>query len=329
MSQAMSALNKTRKTPERATGFEREQLRFFLSQGDLATTLATLNPSLAWLPVLSQMKLVQSERQLVSWIERNFADIDAVEDVVANLRFFGPQMANLLEYPLNTQAGRLPPLLEKCWRLIIRHMRTAKHGLLQDDWFEIAPRIKRGETSAELLERLAEALRPKLRLSKRILVGDANEEVPEHPWQVMSIDYELDDDLTGEEVLSHWPGDAVTEADAKLLSRLTDMLSAALEDAADVGVEGNKGYGTSDWDVPSIAQHEQNQHRSGFQAIVRVMAEVWERLAAKSAALALAFVRDWGNRPIPVDASAGALRLRQSCGASGACVRYADRNSPR
>ena len=38
-------------TPDNATAFEREQLGFFLSQGDLATMLATLNPSLAWLPI--------------------------------------------------------------------------------------------------------------------------------------------------------------------------------------------------------------------------------------------------------------------------------------
>ena len=78
-----------RKTPEDATDFEREQLRFFLSGSDLRTTLATLNPSIAWLPVLSQMKLIRGETELAPWIERNFDDVDAVRDVVANIRFLG------------------------------------------------------------------------------------------------------------------------------------------------------------------------------------------------------------------------------------------------
>lgn len=43
-----------KRTPEDVTEFEREQLRFFLAGDDLATTLATINPSLAWLPVLSE-----------------------------------------------------------------------------------------------------------------------------------------------------------------------------------------------------------------------------------------------------------------------------------
>jgi hypothetical protein len=93
-----------KKTPVDATLFEREQLRFFLSGGDVAATLSEFNPSLAWLPVLSEMKLIESENQLIAWIERNFADVDAVRDVVANIHFFGPETASFLEFRLNNQA---------------------------------------------------------------------------------------------------------------------------------------------------------------------------------------------------------------------------------
>src|SRR5690348_2138934 len=87
-----------KKTPKDASDFEREQLRFFLSSEDLAATLANVNPSLAWLPLLSEMKLIQDERQLIAWVERNFSDTDAVRDVVENLHFFGPETARLLEF---------------------------------------------------------------------------------------------------------------------------------------------------------------------------------------------------------------------------------------
>src|SRR5947209_7834088 len=97
-----------KKTPADATPFEREQLRFFLSDGDLAGTLAAINPSLAWLPVLSEMKLIQNETQLISWIERNFTDLDAIRDVVTNIQFFGPETATFLEYRLNAHIPNLP-----------------------------------------------------------------------------------------------------------------------------------------------------------------------------------------------------------------------------
>src|SRR5713101_2994765 len=94
MTHSIKAKAPGKKTPADATPFEREQLRFFLSGGDLAATLSEVNPSLAWLPVLSEMKLIQSETQLIAWIERNFGDADAVRDVVANIHFFGPETAN-------------------------------------------------------------------------------------------------------------------------------------------------------------------------------------------------------------------------------------------
>jgi hypothetical protein len=282
-----------KKTPGDASEFEREQLRFLLSDGDVTTTLATINPSLAWLPVLQQMRLIQSAHQLANWIERNFTDSNAIRDVVENLQFFNAETASLLESRLNGQAETLPPLLLKCWRLIIRNMKESKQGLLQNEWYEIAPQIARGEHSATLLERVAETLRPKLKLSKRLSLFSEVREPPEYPSDLMSIAYEVDDYLSADDVLQAWPENATAENDCRLISQTTVALEAALEDATEVGVEANEGYGTSDSDVPSVAQHGQNTYRSGFQVIVRVIAELWSRLATKSPQLAVSFVERW------------------------------------
>jgi len=287
-----------KKTPADTTPFEREQLRFFLSGGDLAATLSEVNPSLAWLPVLAEMKLIQNETQLIAWIERNFADMDAVRDVVANIRFFGPDTANFLEFRLNARAANLPPLLAKSWSLIIRHMRAVKQNLAQNEWFEISPQLKRGDQSAAVLERLANALRPKLKIGKRFFWRDtAEDKAPERPSDLMSIDFEVEGSVLPDNVLAAWPNNAAPETDERLLSQLTGALSAALADATDIGVEGNEGYSTSDTDVPSIARHRQNEYRSGFQVIVRVMAEIWTRLAAKSPAMALTMAERWRDSP--------------------------------
>jgi hypothetical protein len=203
----------------------------------------------------------------------------------------------MLEYRLNERIDSLSPLLAKCWRLIIRHMRTAKHGLLQNEWFEIAPRIKRGETSADLLARIADALRPKLTISKRISFRDTGIETPERPSDLMSIDYEVEDGLSPDEVLAAWPENFSAEMDEKLLSNLTAALNTALDDATDVGVEGPVGYSMSDSDVPSVARHGQNEYRSGFYVIVRVTADLWERLARKSPTPALRFGANWRDSP--------------------------------
>jgi hypothetical protein len=167
-------------------------------------------------------------------------------------------------------------------------MRTAKRRLLRNDWFELAPRIKRGERSGEVLERLSDILRPKLLIGKRLSWHEEGDRgAPERPSDLMSIDFEIEDGVNEEEILSPWSEDTPAEVEEKLLYALTNALSAALEDAIEAGVESNRGYSTSDSDVPSVAKHRQNAYRTGFLPIVRVVAEIWTRLARKNPNLAV------------------------------------------
>ena len=287
----------SKKTPKDATEFEREQLRFFLTNSNVTAVLAEVNPSLAWLPMLAELRLIDAETQLAPWIEKNFSEADAVLEVAANIRFFRPDTADILEYRLNRTEG-VSPLLMTCWRLIIRHMRTARRGALRDAWFDVGPRIKRGEHSHELLERLADVLRPKLRVGKLLSwLDEERDGEPERPTDLMSIDYEIEDHVSDDDVLSAWPTDAAADIDDKLLRVLTQALGAAIEDAIGAGVEGNTGYSLSDSDVPSVAKHKQNAYRTGFLPIVRVTADLWTRLARKDARRSLAFVKDWQASP--------------------------------
>jgi len=282
-----------KKTPRDVSEFEREQLCFFLKRDDLTTTLAEINPSIAWLPWLAEMKLLQPNTQLAPWIQKNFAETDAIRDVAANIHYFGLETAELLESRLNIQTDALSPVLVKCWRLIVRHMRSAPRRVLANEWFDIAPRIRRGEQSPEVLDRLAEALKPKLKIGKRIAWGEERHDPPQAPSDLMSIDYEIEDGLSEEEVLSVWPNEASPVIEERLLRTLTSALGAALADAIDAGVESNRGYGVSDTDVPSVAAHKQNAYRTGFQTIVRVMAEIWTRLATKNLSFALPILESW------------------------------------
>jgi hypothetical protein len=132
-------------TPTDVSEFDREQLRFFLGDSDMASTLVELNPSLAWLPILAEMNLLQNDAALALWVEQNFASLDAVREVVANIRFFRAESARILEHRLNNQRDRLQPLLAKCWQLIIRHIRNEQPGTLQSGWFQVLPQLKRNQ----------------------------------------------------------------------------------------------------------------------------------------------------------------------------------------
>ncbi len=241
-----------KKTPTEATDFEREQLRFFLSSGNVTEKLLELNPSLAWLPMLAQMNLIKKTRS--NWrrgSKRNFADPEAVREVAANIHYFGPNSAEILEFGLNKMSDQLTPLLVKSWRLVIRGMRNNRRGLLRTDWFEVAPRIKRGDTAPEVLERICRILKPELEVGKKLRWSDDDDIPPKTPSDLMSLEYEVADGVTAEEVLSVWPEDTAPETDERLLNLLTQSLEAVLADAVEVGVETDVGYGKSDSDVPS------------------------------------------------------------------------------
>lgn len=289
-----------KKSPKDATEFEREQLRFLMIRDDAAVILAEVNPSLAWLPMLAELKLLNDGGQLASWVEKNFSEVEAIREVVLNIRFFNPETADILEMQLNGMEG-LSPLLMKCWRLVIRQMRSTKRGSLRGDWFDIEPRIKGGENSPELLERIAYVFRPKLKIGERNSWYDEGRSEPQRPSDLMSIEYEIENNVTDEDVLSVWPESALAEVDCKLLQRLTNALKDVLEDAADVGVESDSHYSISDTDVPSVGKHSQNDHHSGFLPIVRVMADLWTRLAQKNAQLALPFLKLWGESPFRLE----------------------------
>lgn len=275
------------KTPDQVSEFEREQLSFLLSGDDISSQLSEINPSLTWLPVLSQMKLVQNETQVFAWIERNLDSVDTVREVVANLRFFGADTASFLEQRLNRKAATLPPLIAKSWQLLTRHMRrTATFS----EWFDIAPQLNRGDHSLPLLERLSRTLRPELTISKRF---SPPEHAIERPSDLMTIDFEVPEGISPNDVLAAWPENANAKDDKDLLNQLTTSLDAALAEAIDAGVERDGSWSVSDFDVPSVADHPQNEYRSGFLVIVRVMADIWSRLAAKSATDALDVARLW------------------------------------
>jgi hypothetical protein len=176
----------------------------------------------------------------------------AHRDVVANIQFFGPETANFLEYRLNAQAANLPSLCAKSWALIIRHMRAARRGRAQNDWFEIAPQLKRGDHSNAVLERLANALRPKLKIGERLSWSATEAVTPQRPSDLMSIEYDVEDSVSSDHVLAAWPSDAAAETDENLLLQLTIALSAALADATDVGVHRAV--------QPLIGPHGPNRH---------------------------------------------------------------------
>ncbi|MEW8049939.1 MAG: hypothetical protein AB2801_03535 [Candidatus Thiodiazotropha endolucinida] len=287
----------SKKSPDDVSEFEREQLRFFLANRDISMMLSVINPSFAWLSMLIDLNLLDTDKQVIPWIENNFKEISAIQEVAANIGSFDEDAAEIIDSRLNRTDG-VPQLLMKCWRLIIRHLRSAKKSMLRSEWFEIEPRIKGGELSREMLERLAHVLRPKLRVGKPYsYLYEETDQKPERITDIISIDYEVEGYITADDVIAAWPENVSAESDEKLLELLSNELNSVLEEAAEVCMDHNFCDFLTNSDVPSVAHHEQNDNRSGFLHIVRVIADLWTHLAHKDSERALLFVEKWCSSP--------------------------------
>lgn len=284
-----------KKTPKDVTEFEREQLRFLSATANPAGLIAEINPSLAWLPILIEKQIIRPDSQFAPWIEKNFSDPEAIREVADNLRFFGPDTADVLEFRLN-QTADLPDLLGRTWRLIIRHMRLHPRGKLWNEWFDLEPRILRGEHSAEVINRLVDVITPKLVVKRQSPWFD-HEERPEtsSPADLVAIDFEVEEGITDEEILVAWPEQTPVDIDEELIRRLTQSLGSTIVESIEAGVEATGGFGVTDSDVPSIAKHPQNELRSGFLTITRVLAELWLRLRQKDLRRALTIMDIWAS----------------------------------
>jgi len=282
-------------TPINVSEFEREQLRFFLASGDVVETLSRLNPSLAWLPILAELNLPQIEAALPMWVEQNFGSVQAIRDVVDNIRLFKSESARILESRLNAKRKDLAPVLSKCWRLIIRHIRNTEYR--QNDWFELSRRLHHDDLSPAVLENLVRVLTPRLFVGKHYDWQGVVDNSIQRPTDILSIKYKVSDGVSESDFFEVWPKNVTAEIEEQVVRALTSSLSSVLADAVDVGVEHNSALSVSDIDVPSVARHEQNAFRQGFLPIVRITAELWSRLTEQDKQAGAAILHEWQQSP--------------------------------
>ena len=116
------------------------------------------------------------------------------------------------------------------------------------------------------------------------------QEEPTELSHVCEVNFEPERDESAEDVLRHvregatlvWP----------LLRRASEALAGSLDLAADAE-RIKPGFDVTDYDVPSVAHHAQNEIRTGFLPLVRLCAELWLRAARMDADRARAFAQAW------------------------------------
>ena len=259
-----------------------------LSHGDGSQLLGDLSPSAAWLPALVEKRVF--DRGVTTpgeWIATHIDDPDMIR-ACAGLAFIDDHTRSHISRALEREKETLAPLRAKAWRTILS-AKQSQNTFPEDAWYLS---VSSGKADFEMRNLVAQLLRPRLDIKKALRFGVTGTTVDEQETlhQLLQLNFVLAaEDPTPAEILNAWPGNL--PAEVALFTCWTDLSLEALEEAEDIS-----GPETSDrvsHDVPSIAEHQQNSFRSGFYSIIRLLADLWLRIASRNSACARDLALPW------------------------------------
>lgn len=292
------------RNPENASNFSINKVNFCLGeemrQNGLNSVISTINIPVRWIIWFFRNSEFEIGNPIVAWISRNFSNLNAVKDVADNMDYISHakisrQYIRAVERELIRQEENLNPINIRCWRLILRYLSSPRLDSLQSEWFRIKARVKRGEYSNEIIKKIGEILEPKLKIQKRIPFGEEQRGIPEHPSELMHITFESEYTQDVDELLSAWGDNVPVEYEEKLLQLLTTTMEGAFDEAKEIELAW-----LCNFNVRSVARHKQNNYRTGFLPIARIMAEIWTLIASKDIAVAQKIVDNWLESNCPL-----------------------------
>lgn len=276
-----------------------------LSHGDAGGILEDRNPEASWLEMLqSRRRLSMGGRtQLPSnpppikpgaWIGKRVND-PAMITACAGLPVFDDDAVWFIRRSLDQAEPPLSDVRRQAWDLLLASRtaggETPEFGM---DWYRTAPRIAKGYTGHASRHLISAMTRPRLTLARPFRFQEVEDEGgPETLGKLLWVDFKAALEFPVDDVLAVWPDTA--EQSRALLVGLGRTLFDALEEAEDV--DFLSGWDGADRDVPSVARHAQNEYRDGFYPIIRLMADLWDRLAERNLQDAAALAETWAASP--------------------------------
>lgn len=281
-----------------ATDADLRELRWlFTETGDLIPTAIGAIVDARWFDVLADNQFWREEDArwaIPAWIARDFARPERLALAAVWQSKLGPTFNTSLEGRLR-QAGELTPFYRKAWRLILAG-NSAPRGD-DDGAFAIEERIKSGLILASDLRAAIDWLipRPTLRPRRPLETGDAEEAgEPTRFADVIWADFSVPEAYHAQEIINLLK--VLPDRADEILDIATGALARATAEAADFE-EIAEDYDTSDFAVPSIEDHEQNEHHNSTPFLIRALVDAYDRTAADAPEYAKTMHARWWRMP--------------------------------
>jgi SIR2-like domain len=266
-----------------------------LGHGDASQLLGELSSDAAWLTELVKRRVFDREHARPGpWMASRIDDPEMIR-ACAGLRRLDDQSRWLIERAIEAPEAKLSAVRKKAWRLLLRSKVAEHRSNLHAPWFDALRRIQAGEIDYEARQFVTKEVRPSLVITKPTRWPGRSEAAhdPELISQLVHIDYRCGDYSRADEILAAWPQHL--DEEIALFRSVYRTLAEALEDAADAGFL--EGWDRASGDVPSVARHAQNAHRTRFYPITRVLADLWTRIAEKDPDQGRALALGWAETP--------------------------------
>ena len=280
-------------TPNSCAKEDLQRCASLLGHGDASRLLRELSPTPAWVAPLSERGVFGTDKvRPGEWIAGRLNDAEMIRAIV-ELSTLDDQSIWYIERAIEQNRGNLSPVRLTAWQLILRGKRRTWSPDLGYDWFQISRYIRQGDAGHNSRQLVRRILQPRLQIAKPFHMYQSEGRADEFMSDLLRIDFESDGHPTPREILQEWP--ALLDQEMALFRVLERGLVEALEEASDVGYIDN--WDRASWDVPSIADHPQNAHHTGFFPIVRMIADLWSCIALKDPNKARALVVGWKSSP--------------------------------
>jgi hypothetical protein len=266
-----------------------------LGHGDANQLLGELSPNAEWLSALVDKRVFGGDKGLPGeWIGKRIDDPGMIK-ACADLAAFDDHCRWHINRALDREKAELTAVRARAWRLLLVAKRPKSAGVLDDSWYLAAGNIKRGEADFEAQQLVRRILRPRLEVKRPLHLYDEvkDQKAPETLHDLLRLEFDPAVHAPTSEILAAWP--QVAEQEIALFRTLDRAMLDAFEEAEDAGLF--EGWDRTSYDVPSVAAHPQNAHRSGFYPITRALADLWHRIAARDVHQARIFAQPWSESP--------------------------------
>lgn len=275
------------------------ELRWLLSEGgDLTPTVidAVIDPR--WFEVLFDNQLWRpsvASWAIPAWIARDFVQSERLPLAAAWQGKLGKEFTVHLARRIN-QAEELPAFYAKAWRLLLRG-NTLSSDSADDTAYLIQKRLQSNLVLDADFRAAIDFLVPRPTLRRRLPLEPREAEQPAEPKRFGDLiwaDFEVPETFHAQELVKLLQG---FEKDAgRILDVATEALDQVTADAVDFE-KIEKDHDDSDFGVPSIEDHPQNEHHDSTPFLIRVLVNAHAQLAGSDPARARALHSRWWRMP--------------------------------